>query len=492
MPSLSSSVRPERAKRVERRIALLSLAFLLLLVACGEKNPNFCEGADCDSIDASPDAPPITCTGDGPDPSCPAATPVCAGGQCTGMCTSDADCAGRPSTEAVCHMASGACVQCDETDVQATPMQAEDECPAADMAVCDGDTHTCRACEDHSECFSGVCDAGTCVAQANVIYLTPMAEGGTDGGMNDCLTPSTGCLTLHHAIGRLTATRKYILFKPSATPYPARNNSDRADFNNVTAHVIGYDAEVRRAGDGKVIDVRDNSNVKIEGLKVANATNTTTGLGIDVVESQLELFRAKVQDNAATGISVTGTGASLRVTRSIISGNDGGGISVNLVPFVLVNNFIVNNGDANSLIAGLKVSSSGSTSFIEFNTIVDNNAQGGIADVECTNNMVMARNNIIHGDATEPRIAGNCGHRNTLYGPDGTVAGTMNILVSDRATYRFMSASDYHIDPAANPASVAAGAADSTNLTGEGLFDYDSQARTSGATTVDVGADEIP
>jgi len=472
--------------------SVIAIAFALLLFACGEKNPNFCEGPDCDAIDASPDAPIVACTGNGPDPDCPAATPVCQSGQCTGSCTADTDCAGRPSTQAVCHMGSGACVQCDENDVQATPADLEDECPGANLAVCDAGTHTCRACREHTECFSGVCDAGVCVTQANVIYLVPAADGGTDGGGNNCLTPSAGCLTLNYAIGKLTATRKYILFKPSATFYPARNNTDRADFNAVTAHVIGYGAEVRRAGDGKIIDVRNGSNVKIEGLKVANATNTSTGLGIEVVDSQLELFRAMVQDNAATGISVSGATSALRVARSIVSGNDGGGISVNLAPFVLINNFIVNNGDANSLIAGLKLSSSGATSLLEFNTIVDNNAQGGIADVECTNNMVTARNNIIHGDATEPRIAGNCVHRNTLYGPDGTIPGTMNVLVADRATYRFTSASDYHLNPAANPASVAVGAADSSNLTGEGLFDYDGQARTAGAATVDVGADEVP
>src|SRR5690606_31241313 len=126
------------------------------------------------------------------------------------------------------------------------------------------------ACEEHSECFSGVCDAGTCVAQANVIYLVPEAEGGTDGGMNNCLTPSTGCLTLQHAIGRLTTDRKYILFKPSATPYPARGNNDRADFNNVTAHVIGYGAEVNRGAAGEIIEIRGSSDVTIEGLRIAS------------------------------------------------------------------------------------------------------------------------------------------------------------------------------------------------------------------------------
>jgi hypothetical protein len=472
---------------------LLIAAFAFLAVACGAKNPNFCEGDSCTEVDASIDAAPVSCTGSGGDPTCPATTPVCESGECTGMCTADTDCSGRAASEAVCLTSTGACVQCDETNVQATPGQAEDECPAPQMAVCDGDTHTCRACEEHSECFSGVCDAGTCVAQANVIYLSPAADGGTDGGSNDCLSASTGCLTLHYAISKVTATRKYIVFKPSATPYPVRNNTDRADFNGVVAHVIGYGAEVRRMGaDGMVIEVRGGSNVTIEGLKVANATNSGSGFGILVASSELTLFEARIQDNASTGISVSGSGASLRSTRSIISGNDGGGILVSAAPFVIINNFIVNNGDANSGVAGLNLLSSGATSVLEFNTIVDNRAQSGVEDVDCTNNMLTARNNIVHGAAGETRIGGTCVFRNTLYGPDGTISGTGNVLVADKTTYRFMSPSDYHIDPAASPASVVIGAADSAGLTGEMLFDIDGQARAAGASTVEVGADEIP
>ncbi|MBZ0230903.1 MAG: right-handed parallel beta-helix repeat-containing protein [Deltaproteobacteria bacterium] len=478
MPSLSS---------------VIAIAIALLLVACGEKNPNFCEGADCDSIDASPDSPPITCTGNGPDPSCPAATPVCAGGQCTGMCTSDADCTGRPATEAVCHMASGACVQCDETDVQATPMQAEDECPAPNLAVCDGGTHTCRACEDHTECFSGVCDAGTCVAQANVIYLTPMAEGGTDGGMNDCLTPSTGCLTLHHAIGRLTATRKYIHFKPSATPYPARNNMDRADFDGVTAHVIGYGAEVRRgAADGEVIEIRGGSNVTIEGLKIANAINTGSGSGIRMSGSTLNLFEVIVDNNDYRGVDATG-GGTLSVRRSVISNNSRGGILFNGVDVVLVNNFITGNGDLSlSDVGGVSLSISGTSSTIEFNTIAGNLTGTGTAHgLICTNTAAaqVVRNNIVTSEANRAQASGACTHEYTLFGGPGTApTGTGNMNIADPAMFMFVSGSDYHLQPG----SIAAGKAQSTSLVGDSLFDIDGDSRAQGAATVDVGADEIP
>ena len=221
----------------------------------------------------------------------------------------------------MCHGASGACVACDEDDVQAQPGTNEDDCSNPTSAVCDSVTHTCRACAEHSECFSGVCDAGVCVEQANVIYLTPVAGGGTDGGINDCLTPSTGCVTLHHAIGRLTATRKYILFKASATPYPARNNTDRADFNGVTAHVIGYGAEVNRNGAGLIIEIRGGANVTIEGLTIANAGGTS-GTGILVVDSRLELRKATVRDNGNFGLEAI-SNSSLHISQSRFTNNEG-------------------------------------------------------------------------------------------------------------------------------------------------------------------------
>src|SRR5690349_13728167 len=178
------------------RVALLAIGVAFLAIACGAKNPNFCEGSQCDEPDARPDAPPVSCSANGPDPSCPAASPVCESGACTGLCTVDTDCAGRPANEAVCHTASGACVQCDENNAQATPGQQEDECPAANLAVCDGDLHVCRACEAHSECFSKVCDGGRCVPPAEVIY---MSANGSDNPNNcDNPAPGQGCLTMQY------------------------------------------------------------------------------------------------------------------------------------------------------------------------------------------------------------------------------------------------------------------------------------------------------
>lgn len=60
-----------------------------------------------------------------------------------------------------CDTAKGSCVGC----------LMSSQCDAA-APVCDSMTQTCRGCTADAECGSGVCDAaaGTCVAEANVLY----------------------------------------------------------------------------------------------------------------------------------------------------------------------------------------------------------------------------------------------------------------------------------------------------------------------------------
>jgi hypothetical protein len=495
---------------------LLIAAFAFLAVACGAKNPNFCEGDSCTEVDASIDAAPVSCTGSGGDPTCPATTPVCESGECTGMCTADTDCSGRAASEAVCLTSTGACVQCDETNVQATPGQAEDECPAPQMAVCDGDTHTCRACEAHSECFSGVCDAGTCVAQANVIY---MSANGNDGTGNTCnnSAPGLGCLTMHKAKGELTATRKYIVMEPSASAYDTRNNDDLVEFNGAaqSAYIIGTGATLRRIGanaDGHILEVKSGANVTIEGLTISNATGSAGHGVVCVSSSTLDLRRANVNGNGGNGINSTdctlritsstinanvglginASNSSSQVFRSTISNNVGGGASLTGGSFNVANNFIVSNGNiTNGLFGGLSVSSGGTTNTLEFNTVALNASQAATVDgITCTNNGLVARNNIVIGLATKPRVnpGTNCTHRYTLFTPDNGVTDEGNMTILDQGTYMFESATNFHI----RAGSVAAAKAQSTPLTGDSLFDVDGDARALGSATLDVGADEIP
>lgn len=464
-------------------VALVSLA--LLAPGCNKTNPNFCEGDQCAAVDAPLDSPPVTCSGTGPDPSCPAANPVCVAGECTGSCTSDTDCAGRPAAERVCLTSTGACVGCDEVDEQVDPpMSAEDECPAPMMAVCDGGSHTCRPCEAHGECVSGVCDAGRCAPDAEVVYVAPT---GSDGG--NCGARATPCLTLNEAIDKVQATAAldYILLLPSATPYAARSNTDRADFDAVDVLVVGYGAIVNRNGTGPVLDVRGGSNVRIEGLEVSNATGVGTGSGIVVADSSLSLFEAKVQNNAYRGVNVT-SNSTLTILRSRIMSNVGGGIFLGEGKATIVNNVVAGNGHLlSSQFGGMSLNLTQTPNVIEFNTVVSNAAPAGTADgIACVPSTVVARNNIVIGAPTSPRVSGTCVHTFSLFTPADAPPGNGNMLVADQSMYMFTP--DFHI----NDGSVAEAKAEGAGLSGESLVDIDGDERTLGGTTVDVGADEIP
>jgi len=471
------------------RLAVLGSALLvaLALAACGASNPNFCEGAGCDDLDATPDSAPQACTGTGADPACPPENPICVDRVCGGPCTADTDCAGRTDGHGVCLVPTGDCVACDESDAQAAPGSAEDECPTPAMAVCDAQTHICRACEDHGECASGVCDAGTCVPAANVVYMKP---DGTDDSACGA-TPATGCLTMQTAINKVDATRRFIVMAPTpSSSYTARTGGGHADFNNKVVHVIGYGATVRRSDEGQVIEVRGGgSNVVIEGLTIDGGRGTN-GSGV-LNSSSLELRRVKVSNNEALG--VVSTGGALRIVRSTITANRDGGLQITSGTFVVVNNFIHTNGDPMSAVGGGSITAAMAGNVFEFNTVIGNVTIEGFPDGLSCNGMLAARNNIIFGESTRPRInvGSTCTFTYTLYGPNRpneSIAGAGNMLVPDRASFMFVAPGDFHVQAG----SIATGNAQATNLTGDSAIDFDGDPRQQGGTAVEVGADEIP
>lgn len=465
-----------------RQIAPIVATFLAGAASC-----KFSELPQLGEGDGGVDSAAVTCvdTGpDAPDPTCPADRPLCVDGMCGGQCVSDADCAGRPPTESVCHVASGQCVSCNEDDRQAQP-GSDDDCPSATSAVCDSVTHTCRACQISSECISGICDAGRCVPANEIVF---MSSNGVDG-TNDCSDASSGmgCRTLTYALGKVSSTRKYIRLEPSAIPYLADATMGGAEVRGLDIHVVGYGAALRRMGVGNIIELRDNSSVVIEGLSLEYAES---GSGIFCSSAALELRNALVRNNGLFGIE--GINCAALVLRSTVTANrDGGVVLVNGV-FHIVNNFVFNNGNITTgIYGGISVQTGTAGNVLEFNTIVLNATQPGAVDgISCTNSGLVARNNIVVGLVGRPHTNSgtNCVHRYSLFTPDGAPTGEGNMVVPDLGSYAFAGASDLHI----LAGSVAAGKAQSTPLAGESLFDIDGAPRTPGGATVDVGADEIP
>jgi hypothetical protein len=294
---------------------------------------------------------------------------------------------------------------------------------------------------------------------------------------------------MHYAKGKLTATRKYIVLAPSGAPYGTNNvDMSHVEFSGAaqSVHIVGYGATLNRSGgvDGHVLEVRNGAVVTIEGLTVSGAR----GVGGDgiVCASSLTLYRATIADNSKVGIS--GNNCTLTVSRSMIWDNRGGGIALSGT-FMIVNNFVINNGSGLSAVAGLDLSSSGdSTNALEFNTIVANNAAGAASDgIDCNASTLVARNNIVVGGPSRLHITGPCMHSNTLVAPDGAPNGSGNMNVSIGALMFVSDTSNFHIQAG----SAAAGMAQSSNLSPLATVDFDGDSRVQGGAAVDVGADEI-
>lgn len=185
-------------------------------------------------------------------------------------CTSNDQCSGGTPA---CDVPDGFCVQCLQNS----------QCSAA-MPTCDSAMHTCRACAVDADCDSNVCDAatGTCVAEANVLYVTPT---GPDSGT---CTMSTPC-SLAQANAVADQTRNNI--KLAAGSYTAQ-----IVLTNKTLNVFGVGATIASSGTNAIFEVSDNARLRISGASLT-ATGSAIPLlcdGSATASHTLEVFRASI------------------------------------------------------------------------------------------------------------------------------------------------------------------------------------------------------
>jgi hypothetical protein len=171
---------------------------------CSDPALPYCVQGACVACDGA-----ATCTQEAPR--CEAETHTCA------MCLGDTDCNTYP-TALHCDTAAGACVQC----------LTSDQCDGA-TPVCDAN-QSCRACVADDECGSGVCEAaaGTCTAEASVIYATATAAA------TATCTKADPC-TLTKAFTLIAANRNTV--KLAAGTYA--DTIDYAGMTNVSVHGAG-------------------------------------------------------------------------------------------------------------------------------------------------------------------------------------------------------------------------------------------------------------
>lgn len=407
---------------------------------------------------------------------CPVSAPICSDERqcepCDDAGTGDDDCEERDSALPRC-TGDGTCVEC----------LGDDDCDGA-TPVCEPESDACRACAQHSECASEVCDrdSGACVEPDNIVYVDDAA--GADGP--SCGTQGSPCATIAGAQGglaKVTGTRTTVLVRPGTY---------------IEAVVVNGGQTVALVGTGTVsppldsagLAVSNGSDVSVEGLTVANASGNSDADGVRCTgsSSSVALLEMSVSDNDAIGVEVTD--CALTIRRSKVSANQGGGISISNAPFTLVNNFIISNGKAGAggtTFGGVQINNSSATStqLLSFNTIADSLAQPTAlsSGVFCTTSTAMtASNNIVYaGTGGQATLAGNCSW--TYSDIDGGQAGTGNI--AEPPLFVDAMNGDFHLE-ATSPCRNAADPDATLDV------DYDGDARPEPVSgRRDIGADEV-
>jgi Right handed beta helix region len=383
----------------------ISVFLTIVMFAACHKNPEYCAGAPENDCTLLPDARDVPTT----------------------KCTDDSGCTADPAGNRVCELTSKVCVEC--------TMDNSSACVGT-TPFCD--SNQCRGCVADSECLSDVClPDGSCAVDTKVAYV----DGGTGSLASEC-TQAAPCLLVSTGLNKkreivrvkgvvnepstvaTTTTTKQILGAPGAKivsinvggdPLFSVVSGSDTTFTNIT---IGGNGTLIPAA---CVDWPSNSNGKLTitkgkierckvGVNLASSGGTVTvtsstvsgntTAGISSSGGTVTVTSSTVSGNTTAGIS--SSGGTVTVTSSTVSGNKGGGVLISASNFMLVNNFVIDNGDSantGSSFGGVSLdTNNGSTSKFENNTVAYNrtkNAASAAPGVECTISNFIATGNIV-------------------------------------------------------------------------------------------------
>ena len=332
------------------------LLLTLLLVGCQKINSGYCPGGDC----------ALPCTESGPD--CICVDMVCV------ECTAD-----------------------DETNCGGTRPQC-------------GADNVCRACSSNADCNdSDAClEDGSCAAASQVIYAAP---NGVETG--DCGQTTECSLTRAHAL--VSASRNVIRLAPG--DYEVPGTLDGLDFSLKSATLVARGATLTRATaaatSGPIISVRNGQTFKLVGGTLLGPSFTTDGIKCIDNNSKLFVHEVTIDDMTQSGIETDL--CQLTVARSTLRNNGLGGINmVSASVATVTNNFVYRNGSAASPIGGMGLKLA-TGSKLQFNTVVDNNADTSIqtaGGIVCDTQSYDAPFNLVYrnvgGLGTQVQVIGSC------------------------------------------------------------------------------------
>ncbi|HRI48968.1 MAG TPA: hypothetical protein PLW65_02200 [Pseudomonadota bacterium] len=246
--------------------------------------------------------------------SCGEATPVCDRQELfcrTCFPGEDAPCQLRDPQHPRC--GGGHCVGClspRADSAQATECQGRDRATPSLTPVCDQAQSTCRACQRHSECDSGVCakdgsgasfgvPQGSCVPVEQVMVVNQ--ELCTSDGPVFC--------TLKQALAQIDMKRRYIVVRKSAVA---------SDFSDVQ---IGNQASHQQYPITLIGPLADGPPTSVSSPPLVNLGGDSSKDSLTITSSRVVVEGFPIRDGKA-GIACQGAGAQVRVVRSFLSGND--------------------------------------------------------------------------------------------------------------------------------------------------------------------------
>ncbi len=299
------------------RLAWGLLAMVLVVGSCVPDGTLGCgDGAGCPDgercVLSATDDPGMCLPTCDTSQSCAAAAPVCDLQQ--NVCRScfpgeDAACQKRDPATPRC--GGGHCVQC--LSKRSDSAQAT-ECLGIGRGtpVCDKEKNTCRPCQRHSECDSGVCakdntgvslgnPQGSCVPVEQVMIVD----------QNLCTSDGPVFCTVKQALDRIDAQHRYVLLRKSAVT---------GDFTDLQ---IGYlpSHQLPTAPLWLIGPTADTAPANVSSVPPVSLGGLTTKDALTITSSRVTIEGLVIR-GSNTGIACLGPGAQVRVVRSLLAGNN--------------------------------------------------------------------------------------------------------------------------------------------------------------------------
>lgn len=405
-------------------IALVVSVVSLSVMSC-RMNANYCKGRNRDNNCSEPPYDAMS------DASCP----------------DEITCSGATP---VCNTDTHQCVECTTGHQEA----CTGETPAC------GTDNTCQKCSAHSQCpSSNVClPSGACAATNEVAYVDPGYNG------TSCIKDNP-CPLLSTALSNTNKTNIKISGNITESSPVVFNSRNATLFSDPGSIISGPSSR------GSVIKVDGTSKLEVYDLTISNGPDAGIGMASGN-GATVSLHRVTVTTNSGEGISADG--GTLNIDRSIITGNtDGGIVMKSATTYHIVNNFIVRNGSSSSDVGGVQAKPLGDSK-LEFNTIVENNANGVTpGGIICSQTNVAVPRNLIFDNGSIAQTSIGCQPGDSMTTNPGA---------------NFKSGTDFHLT--ANTPAGPGGIRDViTCSTTDGFVDIDGEKRPRNG-TCDLGADE--